>query len=389
MFNLFCKNFIPSYEKVDNPVVRERYGVVFSIFSIVCNIIAVVTKLVISFITNSVSIRADAFNNLSDIGSNLATLFGFALSNKHSDSSHPYGFGRMEYISGMVVAFLILLMGFESLIESIQKIIHPEEFVFSYAAIVVLLISIGIKLLMYVMNGKAGKAINSDALLAASKDSISDVLVTSSSLLCVLLLKFFNINIDSYVGIIVALLVIKSGLEVFFDVLNTILGSAPDKELVKQIEQEIMSHDEIMGIHDLIIHDYGPSHRFMTLHCEVDAYVPVIETHDKIDNIEMDILNKYGILTTIHMDPIDTKDELAKELKPKIADLVENINSEYKIHDFRIVRGPSHTNLVFDVLIPSEDHINHDELIQQISSMVKKDIGNNYYCVINIDHSFV
>lgn len=389
MFNFLCKKFIPNYEKVDDSTVRERYGVVFSIFSIVCNLIAVVTKLIISFITNSVSIRADAFNNLSDIGSNLATLFGFALSNKHSDSSHPYGYGRMEYISGMIVAFLILLMGFESLIESVKKIFSPEEFIYSTAAVAVLLVSIGIKLLMYVMNGKAGKAISSDTLLAASKDSISDVLVTSSSLVCVLLLKFFNINIDSYVGVIVALLVIKSGLEVFFDVMNTILGQAPDKELIKGIEKEIMSHDEIIGIHDLIIHDYGPSRKFMTLHCEVDAYVPVIDTHDKIDNIEMDILNKYGILTTIHMDPIDTKDEMVKELKPVVTDLVKKVNSEYNIHDFRVVRGPTHNNLVFDVLIPSEDHIEHDELKLKISNLVKEEIGKNYNCVINVDHSFV
>lgn len=389
MYNFICEKFIKNYQHSEDPKVREKYGIVFSAFSIVCNLISVIIKLIISFITNSVSIRADAFNNLSDIGSNLATLFGFALSNKHSNSDHPYGYGRMEYISGMIVSFLILLMGFESLTDSIDKLIHKSEFSFAYSALIVLIVSICIKFVMYYMNGKAAKAINSETLKAASSDSLNDMLVTGGSVVSLLLFKFFNINIDAIVGIFVAILVLKAGFEVFLGVMNTILGQAPDKELINEISDFITSDKDVIGIHDLIMHDYGPSHKFMTLHAEVDASKDVMKLHDSIDNIEFSILEKYGILTTIHMDPVDLKDELVNELKVRVKDIVLGINANYNIHDFRIVRGDTHTNLVFDVLVPNEDNISHEELKKLIGNKIKEDIGSNYYSVINIDHPFV
>ena len=388
MYKFLCKTFIPNYENVEDTQVRERYGSVFSIFSIICNIIMVVFKLIVSFITNSVSIRADAFNNLSDVGSNLATLFGFVLSNKHPDADHPYGHGRMEYVSGLIVSFLILLMGFEAAKESFIKILHPEEIYFSYAAVVALVISIGIKLLMAIMNKKASKAINSDALYAAGQDSINDSLVTGATLVCLIIHKLFDLHIDAYAGFIASILVLKSGIGIFLDVLDTILGKAPDKELILDIEKTVCAHKEVLGIHDLMLHDYGPSQQFMSLHAEVDASIPVIELHDVIDNIEFEILEKYKILTTIHLDPIDTRDTLANELKDKVKELILSINPEYNIHDFRIVRGPSHTNLVFDVLLPANDRSNIETLRKQISSKIK-DIDNSYNCVINFDRSYV
>ena len=388
MYKFLCKTFIPNYENVEDTQVRERYGSVFSIFSIICNIIMVVFKLIVSFITNSVSIRADAFNNLSDVGSNLATLFGFVLSNKHPDADHPYGHGRMEYVSGLIVSFLILLMGFEAAKESFIKILHPEEIYFSYAAVVALVISIGIKLLMAIMNKKASKAINSDALYAAGQDSINDSLVTGATLICLIIHKLFDLHIDAYAGFIASILVLKSGIGIFSDVLDTILGKAPDKELILDIEKTVCAHKEVLGIHDLMLHDYGPSQQFMSLHAEVDASIPVIELHDVIDNIEFEILEKYKILTTIHLDPIDTRDTLANELKDKVKELILSINPEYSIHDFRIVRGPSHTNLVFDVLLPANDRSNIETLRKQISSKIK-DIDNSYNCVINFDRSYV
>lgn len=388
MYKLICKKFIPNYEDVTDSNVRERYGSVFSIFSIICNIILVIFKLIVSFITNSVSIRADAFNNLSDVGSNLATLFGFMLSNKHPDADHPYGHGRLEYVSGMVVSFLILLMGFEAAKESFLKIIHPEEVSFSYVAIIVLVGSILVKLLMAYMNKTAGKAIDSEALNAAGQDSVNDSLVTSATLLCLIIYKITGFNIDAYVGFIASILVLKSGIEIFTDVLDTILGKAPDPELIKQIEKTIMAHDEILGIHDLMLHDYGPSQKFMSLHVEVDAVVPAIETHDAIDNIELEILQTYKILTTIHMDPVDTKDTLTNELKGEVKNIVLGINSEYNIHDFRTVAGPTHTNLVFDVLLPASDKTDIEVLRKQISEQVAE-LDNKYRCVINFDHSFV
>lgn len=388
MYKLICRKFIPNYENVNDAEVREKYGSVFSIFSIICNIIMVVFKLIVSFITNSVSIRADAFNNLSDVGSNLATLFGFMLSNKHPDADHPYGHGRMEYVSGMIVSFLILLMGFEAAKESFLKIIHPEDVSFSYVAIIVLVGSILIKLLMAYMNKKAGKAIDSDALNAAGQDSVNDCLVTGATLLCLIIFKITGFNIDAYVGFIASILVLKSGIEIFSDVLDTILGKAPDPALIKDIEKTIVAHDEVLGIHDLMLHDYGPSQKFMSLHAEVDASVPAIETHDVIDNIELELLEKYKILTTIHMDPVDTKDELTNTLKIEVKKIVLGINSEYNIHDFRTVAGPTHTNIVFDVLLPAHDNSDIEELRKKISGQVAE-IDNKYRCVINFDHSFV
>lgn len=388
MYTLICSKFIPNYKNTEDAQVREKYGSVFSVFSIICNIIMVIFKLAVSFITNSVSIRADAFNNLSDVGSNLATLFGFKLSNKHPDADHPYGHGRMEYVSGMIVSFLILLMGFEAAKESVLKIIHPEEIYSSLAALVVLVASIIIKLIMAYMNNTAGKDIDSDALKAAGQDSINDSLVTGATLICLIVHEVTGLHIDAYVGLIASLLVLKSGIEIFSDVLDTILGKAPDKQLIKEIENTICAHEKILGVHDLMLHDYGPSQKFMSLHVEVDASIPVIEMHDEIDNIELEILDKYKILTTIHMDPIDTKDTLANSLKGKVLDAVKSINPEYKIHDFRIVSGPTHTNLVFDVLLPAQDKNDIEELRKTISNKISE-IDNSYRCVINFDRSYV
>ncbi len=388
MFELLCKTFITNYQHTEDPEVRERYGSVFSLFSIGCNILMVIMKLIISFISNSISIRADALNNLSDVGSNLATLFGFRLSNKHPDADHPYGHGRMEYVAGLIVSFLILLVAFEAIKEAVLKIVNPQDLNFTYSTLLVLIISIGIKLLMAYMNGKAGKAISSQTLKAASQDSLNDSLMTLATFLSMLFYRFSGINIDAYVGLIVSLFVLKAGIGIFKDVLDTILGKAPDPELIRQIESDIMKHESVLGIHDLIMHDYGPSHRFMSLHAEVDASVPIMETHDMIDNIESEILEKYHILTSIHMDPIDTHDELTNVLREKVRAKVKEINEAYNIHDFRMVKGNTHSNLVFDVLIPAEDQISHEELKKQISAKAIE-IDPSYRCVITIDRSFV
>ena len=388
MFEIICKSFIRNYENTEDPDVRERYGSVFSLFSVFCNILMVLMKLIISFISNSISIRADALNNLSDVGSNLATLFGFKLANKHPDADHPYGHGRMEYVAGLIVSFLILLVAFEAIKEAVLKIIDPQGLYFTYATVAVLIISILIKLLMASMNKKASEAINSETLKAAAQDSLNDSIMTLATLLSLLFYRFSGINIDAYVGLAVSLFVLKAGIEIFRDVLDTILGKAPDPQLIREIEKDIMKNKAVLGIHDLILHDYGPSHRFMSLHAEVDADVPVMDTHDMIDNIENEILEKYHILTSIHMDPIDTHDELVKTLREEVRGKVKEIDSSYNIHDFRLVRGNTHSNLVFDVLIPADDQISDEELKKQIDEKVKQ-LDQTYRCVIKIDHSFV
>ena len=388
MFEFICKKFIPDYENVTDKNVRERYGTVFSVFSIICNVIMVAFKLFVSFLTGSVSIRADAFNNLSDVGSNLAALFGFKLSNKHPDADHPYGHGRMEYVSGLIVSFLILFMGIEALIEAIGKIINPSELSYSSIALIVLLVSIGIKLVMSYVNKKAGKKIDSETLNAAGQDSFNDAIMTFATLICLLVFRFTGLNLDAYVGLVVSLFVIKSGIEIFKGVLDTILGSAPDKELIEDIDRFVNSHEGVLGIHDLMVHDYGPSSKFMTFHIEVDAAEDVLKSHDMIDNIEREILDRYGILTTIHMDPVEKNDELTNELREKVRDIVKGIDERYNIHDFRIVTGPTHTNLVFDVVIPSEDESDHAVIKNKIQEALNK-LPETYYCVITVEHSFV
>lgn len=389
MFDLVRKVFIKNYDDVNDDSVRSKYGTVFSIFSIVCNIVMVVFKLIVSFITNSVSVRADALNNLSDVGSNIATLFGFKLANKHPDSDHPYGHGRMEYISGLIVSFLILLMGFSALKDSFMKIIHKEELYSSFVAIIVLSVSIIIKLIMASVNNKAGNLISSDTLLAAGQDSKNDAIMTLSTLACLLIHEITDIQIDAYVGFIVSLFVIKSGIEIFKNVLDTILGKSPDKDLIKNVEALVMSHKEIHGIHDLMFHDYGHSRQFMTFHAEVDASKDVIKLHDTIDNIEREILETYNVLTTIHMDPVDYKNKEIAKLRNKVKKIVTGINENYSIHDFRVVKGPTHTNLVFDCLLPASDSSSHKEIADKIQSEVDKMDGGPYYCVIQVEHSFV
>lgn len=388
MFEFLCKTFIKDYKNTENSEVRERYGSFFSLFSIFCNILMVIMKLIISYISNSISIRADALNNLSDVGSNLATLIGFRLSSKSPDADHPYGHGRMEYVSGLIVSFLILLVAFQAVKEALIKILYPQDLNFTYSTLAVLIISIAIKLLMAYVNGKAARMIDSETLKAASQDSLNDSLMTLAALVSVIFFRFSGINIDAYVGFAVSLFVLKAGIGIFRDVLDTILGKAPDPKLIMQIEEDIMKNYNVLGIHDLILHDYGPSHRFMSLHAEVDASIPIMETHDMIDNIEKDIQEKYHILTSIHMDPIDTSDELARILKEKVRDKVREINESYNIHDFRLVKGNTHSNLIFDVLIPAEDRISSEVLKKQISEKVME-IDPSYRTVVTIDHSFV
>jgi len=387
MFEAICKAFIRDYKDHDNEDVRKNYGTFFSILSIVCNLILVLFKYVISFLNNSFSIRADALNNLSDAASNLATLFGFRLASKHSDSDHPYGHGRMEYVAGMIVSFFILLSGVDAIRTAIRKILAPEELHFSFLSVIVLLVSMAVKGFMSSMNRKAGQAISSETLLAAGKDSRNDVFLTGATLLSILSYHYFHLNIDAVIGLFVSLMVLKTGIDIFRTVLDTILGKAPDKEEIASIRRDILAHQEILGIHDLLIHDYGPSHRFMSLHAEVDGAVPIMETHDVIDRIENEMLEKYGILTTIHMDPIDLNDEQIPLLKEKVDKIVKKIDPSYSIHDFRLVKGAKQTKLVFDVLLPPDDIVSHEKIKKEISDEISA-IDPHYICVIQVDHPF-
>lgn len=388
MFELIVRKYIKNYEDITDNDVREKYGVLCSILSIICNLIMTVFKMIFGYLTNSVAIIADGLNNLSDTGSNLATLFGFKLANKHPDSEHPYGHGRIEYIVGMIISFLILFVGFNSLSESINKFISKEEVTFSLTAIIVLIVSILMKLWMSYFNKKTGKLLDSTSLLAAGQDSLNDVMTTGATLVSMLLVLFSDLPFDAIIGAIVSLLVLKSGVEIFKSTMDPLLGMAPDKELVKEIENFTKSFDVVEGIHDLMMHDYGPSRRYMTLHVEVNSNADIMKVHDQIDNIEREILKKFNILTTIHMDPIDCDDKHTNELKKIVLKVVKDINPEYNIHDFRMVSGITHTNLIFDVLLPSNDTSEHEVVRNEIINRIKA-INQNYYCVIEIEHSYV
>ena len=385
---MITRTFIKDYQNTDDPSVRTRYGILSSILSIILNLILVIFKMVFGKITGSVAITADGLNNLSDMGSNLASLFGFKLANKHPDREHPYGHGRIEYIVGMIIAFLIIYVGMTSFFDSLGKLFDPDEVTFSFLAVIVLIFAILIKSYMSYFNIKAGTKIDSETLIAAGKDSRNDVISTTATLISMCLVPFSSLPFDSIIGIMVSIFVIKSGIDIFRSTMDPLLGLAPDRKLVKEIEEFIKKYPICLGIHDLMIHDYGPGRRFMTVHIEVDAAKDIMATHDAIDLIEREVLKHFGILTTVHMDPIDTHDERVGALKEVVKKIVKEIDDTYDIHDFRIVSGPTHTNLIFDVLLPSNDTTDHEIIRKEIEKKVTA-YDPDLYCVMEIEHSYI
>lgn len=388
MFNFIIKTFIKDYLNITSKTVREQYGILCSILSIVSNIIMVVFKLLVGFMINSISLQADGFNNLSDVGSNLATLFGFKLASKHPDSDHPYGHGRYEYIAGLIISFLIIMVAFSLFKESLIKILNPSKIIFQWSAVIVIVVSIAIKLWMYYFNTRTGNLIDSTSLKAAGKDSLNDVITTSSALLSLICSLFTDLPIDGIMGLFVSIFVLKSGIDIFKDTVNPLLGMAPDKELVLEIQKFVREYDKVVGIHDFMMHDYGPGRKYLTLHVEVDSHEDMVEVHEQIDTIERDILKEFKILTTIHYDPIDIHDEKTLLLKQQIIDIVKEINEEYTIHDFRVVYGKTKANLIFDVVVPSYDTTKHSIIRKRIDKKVRL-LNENYNCIMQVEHSFI
>lgn len=381
------KKCIKDYEQVDRREVRERYGTFVSIISIICNIVLATSKLIVGIFSKSISIQADALNNYSDVGSNLATLFGFKLASKHPDTDHPYGHGRIEYISGLIISFLILMVALQSLKESVMKIINPEVIQFSYVGIAVLVFSMLVKFLMAKMNNTIGERIHSTSLKAASQDSYNDMITTFAAMVGMLVSHFASWNIDGWIGLFVSFIVLKAGYDVFKDTVGPLLGQAPDKELVEGIANLVMSYQGILGIHDFMLHDYGPGRSFVTLHAEIDCHDDLLEIHDVIDLVEREILSRFNVHATIHMDPVDSTNEMINELKEKVIQIIEKINPVYTIHDFRLVSGPTHTNILFDVVLPPEDETNVIELKEKIDREVKR-LDKNFFTVVEVDRAY-
>ena len=388
MTERLVRRFIPDWENVGDPAVRERYGMLSGGVGIFLNLLLSVGKLLAGLLTGSIAVTADAFNNLSDAGSSVVTLVGFKLAGQKADDGHPFGHGRIEYLAGLLVSLLILMVGVELGKSSIEKIIHPEEIAFSLLSVGILAASILVKLWMCLFNRKLGKRIGSAAMEATATDSLSDVVATSAVLAGTLVGGLTGESIDGWIGVVVAVFILRAGWGAAKDTVDPLLGSAPDPALVKGIQELVMSHKQVVGMHDLVIHDYGPGRRMCSFHAEVPQNADIMEAHDAIDHIERGILEKYGVETTAHMDPIATEDESVNSLREQVRALVKEVDGEMTIHDFRVTRGPKHTNLIFDVVVPYRCKLTDEEIVGQITRRVRE-LDAAYYAVLQLDRSYV
>lgn len=388
MISLLAKWLIPNREQVEDGAVRRAWGALCGFVGIGLNILLFAGKLAAGTLSGSIAITADAFNNLSDAGSSVVTLLGFRLAGKKPDAGHPFGHGRLEYVSGLIVAGLILLMGAELAKSSVDKILHPEAVTFSWLAAGILLASIGVKLYMYLYNRAVGKKIKSAAMSATAADSLSDTAATSAVLLAMVIGKLTDVQLDGWVGLVVALFILWSAVQAARDTISPLLGQAPDPMLVKEIESLVMAHDTVVGIHDLVVHDYGPGRCIISLHAEVPADEQVLELHDVIDNIEEELAQKLHCEAVIHMDPVVVGDPTVTALHQQVAALVKTIDPRITIHDFRMVPGQTHTNLIFDAVIPFDERLTRQQVADRIRQMVSEMEGD-YRAVVKVENSYV
>lgn len=387
MTQLLLRRFVRGYENVEDPAVRERYGVLSGTVGIALNLCLSLGKFLAGLVTGAVSVMADAFNNLSDAASSVVTLVGFRLAGQKADEDHPYGHGRMEYLAGLAVSGAILLVGVELAKGALEKILHPEQVRFSWLSVGVLCASIAVKLWMYVFNRNLSRRISSAAMAATAADSLSDCVATSAVLLGLLVSHFAQVSIDGWVGILVAAFVLRSGWEAAKDTIDPLLGKAPDPALVEGIRQTVLAHPEIAGIHDLMVHDYGPGHIMASLHAEVSIDADMAQTHDVIDNVERELGQKYHIIATIHMDPIVTNDEHITALRGEMLSLARQLDPGMTIHDFRMTEGPSHTNLIFDVVVPRTCPLSDEEVGRELGRLARER-DPRYITVIQVDHDY-
>lgn len=388
MIGLLARIFIHDRKNTASPQVRVAYGVLCGAVGIGLNLLLFLGKLVAGSLSASISITADAFNNLSDAGSSIVTLAGFRLAGHKADSEHPFGHGRIEYVSGLIVSLLILLMGAELLKAAIEKIAAPEAVTFSYLSVIILSASILVKLYMFFYNRRVGRLIDSAAMRATAIDSFSDVAATAVVLLCTLLDHWTGLAFDGYAGTAVALFILYSGLCAAKETVSPLLGEPPSKEYVEKIEQLVLSYPEIIGVHDLVVHNYGPGRVMISLHAEVPASGDLIHLHDTVDNIEKKLRGMMGCSAVIHMDPVVTDDGATEALKLQVAKIASQIDARLSIHDFRMVAGPTHTNLVFDVVVPYDVTVGDEEVSRRIAAEVAK-LDSRYFTVIEIDKSVV
>ncbi len=367
---------------------RQKHGTITGVVGIFCNLFLFGIKLFAGIVSSSISIIADAFNNLSDMGSSLVTMFGFRLAAKPADPDHPYGHGRFEYISAFIVSGLIFMVGFELLKSSYDKIINPSTLDLSIVSIIILAVSVAVKFLMFIYNKKIGKKIKSAAILATAQDSLNDVLTTSAILISVIIMMTTNINIDAYVGLVMSFYILWSGFKTAKETINPLLGEPIDEETAKTLETEIMCFDGFLGIHDLLAHNYGPGRCFASVHVEVPADTDIVKCHEQIDLCEKMVFERTGILLTIHMDPVETDNEKLNIAKTEIAERIKDIHPSLTIHDFRMTpKSDERTNLIFDVVLPV-DMADEKTAVRKEIEAIAKEIDSTYRCVITFDFDY-
>ena len=386
MIEFLIRRFVPDWQQVQRTDVRERYGTLAAAVGILSNIFLCIIKGLIGLFSGSIAVTADAVNNLSDAGSSVITLLAFKIAGKPADEEHPYGHARMEYISGMAVSFIIILLGLELMGSSFEKILHPEEVGVSALTYLVLIVSIAVKLWQGMFNRSLGKRISSEALQATAADSLNDVFSTGAVLLSTLVYQFTAIPIDGWVGMLVAIFITVSGVKLIMETGSPLLGQAPDPQMVQELEEKITAYDGVIGSHDLQVHNYGPGRVFATVHAEVPANRDILVSHDIIDNIEREVGHEMNLNLVIHMDPVVTDDERLNQLHAQVQQIVAGIDSNLSMHDFRAVFGPTHTNLVFDVVVPPGFSLSDSELSRRIEQQVQT-LGS-YFCVITVDHNY-
>ena len=387
MLKLLFRIFIKNYQDTSSALVRQSYGVLCGALGIVFNLVLFAGKFLAGFLSGSIAITADAFNNLSDAGSSIITLFGFKMAGQKPDKDHPFGHGRIEYISGLLVSIIILFMGFELFKSSLSKILNPSAPVISPIIIGILAASILVKGYMAYYNYKVGRLIDSSAITATGVDCLSDMVSTSLVLIASLISHYTDLIIDGYCGVILALLIFYAGFKAAQDTISPLLGQAPDPEYVQQISDLVMSYDGVIGIHDLIVHNYGPGRMLISLHAEVPSDGDILVMHDMIDLIEHQLQDTLHCSAVIHMDPICVNDEETNRLKAMTAGYLSEIDQHITMHDFRIVKGPTHTNIIFDVVVPYGFQMSDSQVRAAITERIRKD-NPNCYAVIEVDKQY-
>lgn len=389
MIECLAKLLIKGREQKEEPEVRKAYGILCGSVGIFLNICLFAGKFLAGTLTGAISITADAFNNLSDAASSAVTLLGFQLAGAKPDRSHPFGHGRIEYVSGLIVSGAILLMAVELVKSSVGKILSPKAVEYNTMALVILGVSILVKLYMFYYNRSIGSQIGSAAMRATAMDSLSDCRATLVVLAASLLGKHTGLYLDGYCGVLVGAFIFYTGIQAAKETLDPLLGQAPDEEFVRQIEELVMAHQEVCGIHDLIVHDYGPGRRMISLHAEIPADGDLLTLHDAIDNIEAQLRRELHCDAVIHMDPVVTADAHINYLKSAVEEVLKEVDPHITMHDFRVVTGPTHTSLIFDIVVPFRFQMKDEEVTEAIQGLVARQLGEQHFCVIQVDKAYV